>query len=336
MNRALALVISLALLLCGIAACAEAEAPTFEALAKLDWSFSSGAGGWSTELQIAADGSFTGNYHDSEMGESGDNYPNGTVYICDFSGQMTGLAQVDAHTWSVHIDKVTPSEPANQESIDDGIRYVTADPYGIAEGDDMVIYLPGTPTADFTEEMRMWAHLMDEETAPAELENWFMYSAKNDTGFVGIADDDDATLANPWVDTTPEALKASGLAFGVPEGAKDVKYRWLESDGLAEMQFKLDDDEYCARVQKAELSGGELLNISGIYVEWEHEENITVDRCNGTIALAKTGSEDWVELCQWYDADAQLMYSLSVYTTDPDGLDLTAVAQMVYNPATQA
>ena len=34
----------------------------------------------------------------------------------------------------------------------------------------------------------------------------------------------------------------------------------------------------------------------------------------------------------WYDAAPGLMYSLSVGTTDPDGLDLTAVAEQVYVP----
>ena len=41
--------------------------------------FSSGAGGWSTELKVADDGTFTGAYHDSEMELTGENYPNGTV-----------------------------------------------------------------------------------------------------------------------------------------------------------------------------------------------------------------------------------------------------------------
>ena len=49
-----------------------------------------------------------------------------------------------------------------------------------------------------------------------------------------------------------------------------------------------------------------------------------------TIGQAQTGSEDYVELCQWYDADQGLQYSLSVYTTDVDGLDLAAVAEQVY------
>ena len=148
------------------------------------------------------------------------------------------------------------------------------------------------------------------------------------------ADEEGLGIANPWTDMTKKELEqVSGVPFGVPEGAEEIAYRWLESEGIAEMQFTLDGDEYCARVKPAALEAGQLENISGIYYGWENEENVTIGHCEGTIGQYQTGSEEWVELCQWYDLAPGLMYSLSVYTTgDPDGLDLTAVAEMVYAP----
>ena len=134
------------------------------------------------------------------------------------------------------------------------------------------------------------------------------------------------SIANPWEDMTAEQLSAaSNLSFGVPEGAENVIYRYLRSENLAEMQFTIDSDEFCARIQPAD----EPMNISGMYFEWENEEEVTVGHCPGTLGLSQTGSEDWAELCLWYDADQKLQYSLSVYTTDPDGLDLTALAEQV-------
>ena len=38
--------------------------------------FSSGAGGWATELKVYADGTFEGHYYDSDMGDRGNGYPN--------------------------------------------------------------------------------------------------------------------------------------------------------------------------------------------------------------------------------------------------------------------
>ncbi|MBQ3773592.1 MAG: hypothetical protein II833_04310, partial [Pseudobutyrivibrio sp.] len=50
---------------------------TFEDLAKYSYSFTSGAGGWEDDFDIEKDGSFHGNYHDSDMGDIGDDYPDG-------------------------------------------------------------------------------------------------------------------------------------------------------------------------------------------------------------------------------------------------------------------
>ena len=63
----------LALLLVAVLACAGAEEKTdtfFTRLEGLEWTFSSGAGGWSTDMRILPDGTFSGEYHDSEMGEA--------------------------------------------------------------------------------------------------------------------------------------------------------------------------------------------------------------------------------------------------------------------------
>ena len=51
----------------------------------INMTFASGAGGWSTELTLNPDGSFNGNYHDSEMGDTGEDYPNGSMYIASIT-----------------------------------------------------------------------------------------------------------------------------------------------------------------------------------------------------------------------------------------------------------
>ena len=330
MKRILACILALAMLLAA-SALAESEAPTLEQLSGLQWSFSSGAGGWSTELAIAEDGSFTGNYHDSEMGDIGDDYPNGSLYGCSFSGHLTLGEAIDDNAWNVHVDSLTVDGTLNEESIEDGIRYITVEPYGIKAGDDMALYLPGTPAEAISEEMQFWAHLNFQDD-PTALESWFLANEASESGFVGY-EAEPLDMVNPWVTLTAEELtEASGLSFNVPEGAENVIYAYMADGQLAEMQFTLDGDEYTARIKPADLRDGELENIADIYYDWEHEEDVTIGHCAGTLGIAQTGSEDWVECCQWYDLAPGLMYSLAVYTTDPDGLDLTAVAQMVYAP----
>lgn len=336
MKRLTAILMALALLMSAVGACAEEEALTFEQLAGMEWSFSSGAGGWSTDMHIAEDGSFSGTYHDSEMGETGEGYPNGSFYYCNFNGQLSIAGQADDGAWKLHVDSLSMESEPNQESIEDDIRYVTAEVYGLSEGDELLLYAPGTPADALSEEMQMWAH-MPWQDDPTALESWFLADESYDSGFVGYVyeegDLEDAEIANPWVDMAEDELwQTAGVNLNLPEGAEATAFRWLPDQNLAEMDFTMDGDEYCARVKPAALEAGELENISDIYYEWEHEEEISVAHCPGTLGLAQTGSEDFVELCMWYDLVPGLMYSLSVNTTDPDGLDLVAVAEVVYSP----
>ena len=65
------------------------EGFSFADVADREFFFSSGAGGWCTVLYIDEDGSFEGNFRDSDMGSTGEGYPNGTLYYCDFKGRFT-------------------------------------------------------------------------------------------------------------------------------------------------------------------------------------------------------------------------------------------------------
>ncbi|MBQ3279460.1 MAG: hypothetical protein IJG94_09875 [Clostridia bacterium] len=330
MKKCIAWVVALLLAMTAFSACAEQGENFFERLKGLEWTFSSGAGGWSTDMRILPDGSFSGEYHDSEMGETGEGYPDGTVYGCSFTGKMSLVEQVNENTWKIRVDELKTDETAEKESIADGIRFVLAPPYGLSEGDEMLLYRPGTPVEGFTEEMLFWAHLMEMEGTPTELPTWFLSSEKNDSGFVAFQAESGMALANPWTDMTAEQMKeVSGLALNVPEGAENVLYRWLAEEKMAEMQFTWENGDYCFRAMPASLKKGELQDISGMYFSWENVEEVTINGCPGTIGQANTGSEDKVERCLWYDEAKGIMYSLSVIDTDLDGLDLTAIAEQI-------
>lgn len=196
-RAAAAMLLALCLCLGAAGGRAGEEQVTFARLAGLEWSFSSGVGAWSTELHIYEDGSFVGEYHDGEMGETGESFPGGTVYLCDFSGKMSLGQQVDEHSWEIRVDSLELQMEPGQELIEDGVRTVISEPYGLREGDVMRLYLPGTPTEEFTEEMRIWAHLFEMEEAPAELTDWFLYSAENESGFVGWTPEPAQAQGNP-------------------------------------------------------------------------------------------------------------------------------------------
>lgn len=123
--------------------------------------FSSGAGAWCTTLQIHGDGSFEGQYHDSDMGSHGEGYPNGTVYQSNFSGQFTTPVKVNDYTYSMQIARMDYEQETGSEEIRDGVLYSFTDAYGLEEAQDILIYLPGTPLSDLSEEFLIWMNGYD-------------------------------------------------------------------------------------------------------------------------------------------------------------------------------
>lgn len=164
---------------------------TFADLAWWRFTFASGAGGWSTSLEIHADGSFTGNYHDSELGSTGEGYPDGTLYYCDFEGQFSDLARVDEYTYSMRVADLTYENEVGTEEIKDEILYVYSEAYGLCGADEILIYLPGTPADTLPQGFLDWVDLdwllydYDEakkETATA-LTFYGLYNAAEEDGF---------------------------------------------------------------------------------------------------------------------------------------------------------
>ena len=139
----------------------EPEVPAQEADAlpdalPLDLTFASGAGAWCTGLTLERDGSFAGAYHDSEMGDQGEGYPNGSCYMSTFSGRFGRIRQVDDHTWAMSLEELTVQETPGEEWIEDGIRYIAAEAYGLEEGTEYLLYSPETPTEGLDEEFLTW------------------------------------------------------------------------------------------------------------------------------------------------------------------------------------
>ncbi len=306
----------------------------FETLSRMDWTYTSGAGAWSTDFRLQPDGTFSGSFHDSEMGEVGEGYPYGTVYVCGFTGKMSVVEKVDEKTWKLRVDELQADEKAGVETIEDEIRYVTAEVYGLSKGDIMDLYAPGTPVTVLSEDMQMWAHVLDQVEPPVELEDWFLSSVSNDSGFVGYEVPGEAGMANPWETMTAEQLlQEAGVAFAVPEGAQNVTYSYLRSEGLAQMQFTWDDADFCARIQSADIQDGSMKDISGMYYTWEEQTPVQVGHCNGMLFRAKDEAVGEVQLCLWYDLVPGLMYSLSAVAPDLHDLDLVSVTEQVFVPA---
>lgn len=134
---------------------------SFDSFGQLEFWFCSGAGGWATIMNIDGDGSFSGEYFDGDMGDTGAGYPNGTMYQCNFSGQFTQPEKVNDYTYSMQIGELNYEQEPGTEEIRDGVRYCYDVVYGLAGAEDILIYLPGAPLAELPEEFRSWVGYYD-------------------------------------------------------------------------------------------------------------------------------------------------------------------------------
>lgn len=134
---------------------------SFDDLKYSEFCFSSGVGGWATLLTVSADGSFSGEYSDGDLGVTGENYPNGTVYQCVFNGQFTEPVKINDYTYSVQISELYYEHEEGTEEIIDGQRYIYTDVYGFDDAENILIYLPGAPMEKLPEEFRSWLYTSD-------------------------------------------------------------------------------------------------------------------------------------------------------------------------------
>lgn len=122
----------------------------------LDFRFSSGAGAWYTVIILNQDGSFSGEYCDSDMGDIGEAYPQGKEYICNFSGRFDTIVQTDSNTYSMTLSEITTEKESGEEWIEDGILHIASDPYGLSEGTEYRLYLPETEKEGLPEDFLSW------------------------------------------------------------------------------------------------------------------------------------------------------------------------------------
>lgn len=124
--------------------------------------FSSGAGAWRTELILGQTGDFYGQFSDTNMGESGEGYPHGTVYVSSFYGEFGSWEQLDANSYRLTDVMITLEQTPGEEWFSDQMRYVASDPYGMTElmssqpAQEFILYLPDTPLEQLNEEALLW------------------------------------------------------------------------------------------------------------------------------------------------------------------------------------
>ena len=128
---------------------------SFADLQRLQFCFTSGAGGWCTLLAVRPDGSFYGEYHDTDMG-GGEPGIHAVQWNCKFTGRFAQPVQVNDYTYSMGIAEISYEKEAGTEEVIDGIQYYYTAPYGLEDAEEILVYLPGAPLGELPQEFRGW------------------------------------------------------------------------------------------------------------------------------------------------------------------------------------
>lgn len=157
---------------------------SFENVSDRVFYFSSGVGAWATELSIDSDGTFKGNFHDADMGDVGEAYPNGVLYYCDFTGAFKDLEKVDEFTYKMKLASLEFEQEPDKKEIIDGVLYRYATAYGLDNGEEFYLYLPGIKLTALPEDYLQWIGYYNQKiTEESELLFYGLYNVNTGEGF---------------------------------------------------------------------------------------------------------------------------------------------------------
>lgn len=125
-----------------------------------NYSFGSGVGAWGTVMKVNKDGTFSGSYHDSDMGATGDGYPYGSRAESNFTGKFKSAKKNSDGTYTLQCDasafKIDGT--IGESHIEDQIKVTISEPYGMEPCNEFTLYTDGTDLSTFSDAMKTWSN----------------------------------------------------------------------------------------------------------------------------------------------------------------------------------
>lgn len=242
----------------------------FSELSTYQFIFASGAGAWQTLLNINEDGTFKGHYSDSDMGDAGKNYLNGTNYSSTFEGKFTAPKKVNDYTYSVSIESIQLEKEVGSEEIIDGIKYIYSEPYGLNDAKEIYIYTPQAPIEELPEGFRSWVGYMDLSKVKGEyLPFYGLYNVEPENGFSSYVIDE-IEEDKSELDITAEVAEIEKQSEKMNNQLKNEDLNQSEMNLLAKDIYVLWDDEINKiwGYLKATLDTDAMDNLTSVQREW--------------------------------------------------------------------
>ena len=140
---------------------------------------------WYSALTLKNDGSFRGKYYTERKQNTGADFPNGTVYYCDYYGYFTDFKQLNEYSYSLKLDKAKTQEPVGTETVENGIKRTVTFPYGIESGEKFLLYTPNTPVNEISKKALVWwPEIKEHRTSPKTVLGCYaLVNTKTDEAF---------------------------------------------------------------------------------------------------------------------------------------------------------
>lgn len=151
--------------------------------------FTSGIGGWATKLSLNRDGTFSGEYIDSNPGDTYNGEPEWIVYKCEFTGEFDNIRKTGDHEYTMQLKSIRYKRKPDTSETKGDTRYEYTTPYGLEEGKEYKLYTPGKATADLDDGFLTWVSLGfpyesdDSNSKHEKIPFYALYNVKMGYGF---------------------------------------------------------------------------------------------------------------------------------------------------------
>lgn len=209
---------------------------SFVDVSHLEFWFGSGAGAWCTVLTVHNDGTFEGEYRDSDVG---------SMWLCNFTGKFSEPIKVNDYTYSVWLEQIKLEGVPGTEEIKDGIKLMYSNPYGLDDAEELLFYLPGAPVRELPEGYQSWMRSYGDYIG-TELPFYGLYNVNGEQGYSSHISDNiralDESAQAAYADlllgdfSLLEDARTWGYPpFPAPSGDLEYATMDLDGDGISEL-----------------------------------------------------------------------------------------------------
>lgn len=107
-------------------------------------------------IMIQPDGTFNGTFDETFPIYSDNDSLNSIAFECNYNGQFSSLTKTGPYEYTMKCNLIEMQGTIGDETIVDGKKIITTEPYGFENTDEFILYLPGKKVSELPEGLLKW------------------------------------------------------------------------------------------------------------------------------------------------------------------------------------